>query len=164
LIIILYFILFIFLSKLFSKRFYIKYPGMNTILKLVKNQRRRRKMKEKITLEKVVDTGVIAVRTPLYVAGAVAALAAVAGGIGVGIYEGATGQKIFGAENPSMIMAAGAGYAAQLIPCIATQFHTSDEMSYGDDEAILGGIICPIGPIAGMLFYGMGYGIGKLFA
>jgi hypothetical protein len=120
----------------------------------------------KSKLEKIADAGIGAVKTSLYAGGITAAAVAVVGAIAAGIYEGGSGQKLLGAENPSMAIAAGAGYIAFLLPAVAEQFHKSDEQGncHAEDGLLLGALICPIGPVAGMISYGIGYGMGKLFA
>ena len=88
--------------------------------------------------------------------------AATLGAIGTGIYEGYTGNKIFGAENPTPLIAAAAGYLTPIVGVIGSSILDSD--SRGNDEAFLGALICPIGPIVSGTLYATGYGVGKLFS
>ncbi len=84
------------------------------------------------------------------------------GVVGTGIYEGVTGNKIFGAENPTVFFAALAGYTAPVVSLMSSTI--AEGTSSENDEAILGALICPIGPIVSAALYGVGYGVGKLFS
>lgn len=113
-------------------------------------------------LEKIVSGVGTAVKGTAITAVTVGALGATIGALGAGVYEGCTGQKIFGAENPTVVLAAAAGYGT---PILMTMIPEKNE-TYSDrrsrDDAFLGAVICPIGPMISMALYGAGYGIGYL--
>lgn len=85
---------------------------------------------------------------------------ATVGAFGAGVYEGCTGQKIFGAENPTVVLAAAAGYLTPLI----TAFTPDREVGLIErDEMVLTAIAFPIGAVIGVVCYGAGYAVGNLF-
>jgi len=121
-------------------------------------------------LEKIVNCVCIAgrgvgtaVKGTAITAVVVGALGATVGALGAGVYEGYTGQKIFGAENTTMVLAAAAGYGTPILMTIIPEKEETYSDRRGRDDAFLGAVICPIGPAVSMALYGAGYGIGYLF-
>ena len=101
-------------------------------------------------LEEMVEAGVGCTLVIPFLAGVVASTV---GAFGVGVYEGCTGDRVFG-ETSSMMVAGGTAYATQVLSGVMTM----------DDGAAFGSIICPFGPVIGIAIYGAGYGIGRLFS
>jgi hypothetical protein len=101
-------------------------------------------------LEEIVGCGVgCTLAIPLLVG----LVASTVGAFGVGVYEGCTGDRVFG-ETSSMLVAAGTAYATQVLSGVITM----------DGEATMGAIMFPLGPVAGVAIYGAGYGLGSLIS
>ena len=110
-------------------------------------------------LERIVDAAGRTISATMTTAVAAAALTATVGALGAGIYEGYTGQKIFGSETPASIRAVEIAYVTPIIAVIGDKIIRGGN----NDEALLGALMCPIGPAISLALYGMGYGIGKIF-
>ncbi len=123
----------------------------------------------KNTLENMVEgirtTAQVTMTTAVITTSAIATI----GAFGAGIYEGCSGQKIFGEGNSIQIVAPAMGYTALILagltpqknkstPTLIQQIGLIDEEGFVDARMI---VFFP--PMVGVGLYGIGYGIGKLF-
>jgi len=113
-------------------------------------------------LEKIVSGVGTAVKGTAIITANVGLLGATVGALGAGVYEGYTGQKIFGPETPTPILAAGLGYGTPILATMIPDENETYRYQRLRDDAFVGAVICPIGPMISMALYGAGYGIGYL--
>ena len=134
----------------------------------------------KSKLEKMVDTSCI--RATIELGGFVTSLAGTIGAVGAGIYHAQTGQPLIGEDaTKTALVVASVGQIGSALTSIAKA-----ENSYGPYEGqqypwaervdmerwkgritpsyVIDAIIIPVGAFGSAIYYGIGYGIGKLLS